>query len=57
MIAVSREDFDRLKRAKLIKDGKSDRNFRITSAKKKSDRKKYYVVESRSILVFLGLAK
>ena len=57
MITINRDDFERLRKAKLIKDGKNDKNYRITSAKKKSDRKKYYVVESRPILIFLGLTK
>lgn len=54
MIQISREQFDALREANLIKFG-MDKNYRITGNKKKSNRKKYYVVEMRNILNFLGL--
>ena len=54
MIQVSREQFDRLRNAGLIKFG-YDKNYNITSKKKKSNRKKYYVVESFPILKYLGM--
>lgn len=57
MIIVNQDDFERLEKAKLIKHGRNEKNFRITSQKKKSNRKKYYVAETRQILLFLGLAK
>ena len=57
MIIVNQDEFERLEKAKLIKHGKSEKNFRITSQKKKSHRKKYYVTETRQILLFLGLVK
>lgn len=54
MIQITREQFDALRDANLIKFG-MDKNYRITGNKKKSNRKKYYVVEMRNILNFLGL--
>lgn len=54
MIQISREQFDALREANLIKFG-MDKNYRITGNKKKSNRKKYYVVEVRNILNFLGI--
>lgn len=54
LIQISREQFDALREANLIKFG-MDKNYRITGNKKKSNRKKYYVVEMRNILNFLGL--
>ena len=54
MIQISREQFDALREANLIKFG-MDKNYRITGNKKKSNRKKYYVVEMRNILSFLGI--
>ena len=53
-IEFSREQFDALREANLIKFG-MDKNYRITGNKKKSNRKKYYVVEMRNILSFLGI--
>ena len=54
MVQISREQFDALREANLIKFG-TDKNYRITGNKKKSNRKKYYVVEMRNIMKFLGL--
>ena len=54
LIQISREQFDALREANLIKFG-MDKNYRITGNKKKSNRKKYYVVEMRNILSFLGI--
>ena len=54
LIQISREQFDALREANLIKFG-MDKNYRITGNKKKSNRKKYYVVEMRNILAFLGI--
>ena len=54
MVQISREQFDALREANLIKFG-MDKNYRITGNKKKSNRKKYYVVEMRNILSFLGI--
>lgn len=57
MISVSREDFERLVKANLIDFSKMNKNYAITSAKKKSRRKRYFVVETRKILNFLGVRK
>lgn len=54
MVQITREQFDALREANLIKFG-MDKNYRITGNKKKSNRKKYYVVEMRNILNFLGI--
>ena len=54
LIQISREQFDALREANLIKFG-MDKNYQITGNKKKSNRKKYYVVEMRNILSFLGI--
>ena len=54
LIQISREQFDALREANLIKFG-MDKNYRITGNKKKINRKKYYVVEMRNILSFLGI--
>ena len=54
LIQISREQFDALREANLIKFG-MDKNYRITGNKKKSNRKKYYVVQMRNILSFLGI--
>lgn len=54
LIQISREQFDALREANLIRFG-MDKNYRITGNKKKSNRKKYYVVEMRNILSFLGI--
>lgn len=57
LILVSREQFDRLRRANLINFSKYERNFTIVNRQKKGKRKKYYVVESKKILNFLGIKK
>lgn len=57
MIPVSRDEFDRLSKAKLIDYNKVDRNFRIVNKNKSGKRKKYYVVETKKILNFLGRNK
>lgn len=57
MIPVLREEFERLSKAKLIDYSKVDKNFRIVNKNKSSKRKKYYVVETKSILNFLGIKK
>lgn len=57
MIEVSREDFDRLRKANMIDFNKMDKNYRITGRKKSGNRKKYYVVEEKRILNFLGRQK
>lgn len=54
LVQITREQFDALREANLIKFG-MDKNYRITGNKKKSNRKKYYVVEMRNILNFLGI--
>jgi hypothetical protein len=54
LIAVKREDFERLVKAGLINFSKMGRNYRIVNSKKKSKRKKYFVVENRKILNFLS---
>lgn len=54
MKQISREQFDKLKEAKLLKYG-NDKNFQITSRKKKSHRKKYYIAETKQILTFLEM--
>lgn len=54
MKQISREQFDKLKEAKLLKYG-NDKNFQITSRKKKSRRKKYYIAETKQILTFLEM--
>lgn len=54
MIQISRKQFDGLREAGLIKFG-YDKNYNIASRKKKSNRKKYYVIESFPILKYLGL--
>ena len=52
MKQISREQFDKLREAHLIKYG-LDKNYQITSRKKKSHRKKYYVTEEWNIIKFL----
>lgn len=52
MKQISREQFDKLKEAHLVKYG-LDKNYQITSRKKKSHRKKYYITETKQILTFL----
>lgn len=57
MISVRREDFERLSKAGLIDYSKVNKNYAIVNAKKKSKRKKYFVVETKKILNFLGIKK
>lgn len=57
MISISREEFDRLDKAGLINYSKANKNFAIVNRNKKGKRKKYYVVEMKNILNFLGRKK
>lgn len=57
MILVQKEDFERLTKAGLINFSKMEKNYAIVNAKKKSKRKKYFVVETRKVLNFLGIEK
>lgn len=52
MKQISKEQFNKLKEAGLIRYG-MNKNYQITSKKKKSRRKKYYVAEAKPILLFL----
>lgn len=54
MIEVKKIDFDRLKKAGLIKEEQYNRNYAVVNKKKKSSKKKYFVVEEKAILEFLG---
>lgn len=59
MIRIDREDFDKLRKAGLIKFKKhnSSPNFYICNKDHKGKSKTYYVVEEFKILKFLGLIK
>ena len=57
MILVQKEDFERLTKAGLINFSKMEKNYAIVNARKKSKRKKYFVVETRKVLNFLGIEK
>lgn len=57
MISVRREDFERLSKAGLINYSKANKNYAIVNIRKKSKRKKYFVVETKKILNFLGIKK
>lgn len=57
MISIKKEDFERLVKANLINFSKANKNYAIVNAKKKSKRKKYFVVESKKILNFLGVSR
>lgn len=57
MKQITKEEFERLKKANLLDHTKENKNYYITSQKKKSKRHKYYVVESKKILKFLGIQK
>ena len=57
LILVQKEDFERLVKAGLINFSKMEKNYAIVNAKKKSKRKKYFVVETRKILNFLSVDK
>lgn len=52
MIQVSRNEFDMLREANLIRFG-LNKNYRITNKTKSGSRKKYYVVEERQIMKYL----
>ena len=56
MIRIDREDFDRLRKAGLIKfkTTSSSPNFYICNKEHKGKSKTYYVVEDFKILRFLG---
>lgn len=55
MIQVQKEEFDRLRKAGLIRDTIYDRNYTIINRGKKSSHKKYFVMEEKKIMTFLGL--
>ena len=57
MIEVKKIDFERLKRAGLIKENAWNqwKNYAVVNKKKRSARKKYFVVEEKAIIEFLGL--
>lgn len=57
LISIKKEDFERLVKANLINFSKANKNYAIVNAKKKSKRKKYFVVESKKILNFLGVSR
>lgn len=57
LILISKEEFERLVKANLINFSKMEKNYAIVNAKKKSKRKKYFVVETKKILNFLGIRK
>lgn len=54
LIKVSKEEFERLEKAKLIDHSEMNKNYTILNRHKDSKRKKYYVEASRSILNFLN---
>lgn len=53
MVQIPKRDFEALKEAGLIKFAKSEKNFQVTSRQKSKGAKKYYVVESKKIMLFL----
>lgn len=55
MIQISKEQFDKLAKAKLLDYSKANKNFTVVNRNKKSKRKKYYVTALRSILSFLDI--
>ena len=59
MIKINRDDFDRLRKAGLIKfkTHNSSPNFYICNKEHKGRSKTYYVVEEYPILKFLGRVK
>jgi hypothetical protein len=57
LISVRKDEFERLVKADLINFSKVDKNYAIVNAKKKSKRKKYFVVETKKILNFLGIKR
>lgn len=54
MRQVTREEFQALMDAKLLHSCPMNKNYKVVNRKKKSKRKKYFVVEERKILEFLG---
>ena len=57
MKEITKDQFDSLRKANLLDHTKANKNYYITSQKKKSKRHKYYVVETKKILNFLGIKK
>lgn len=55
LVLVSKEQYESLKKAGLINYSKARRNFRQTGRGKPAKRRKFYVVESKKILQFLGI--
>ena len=55
LIEVKRIDFEKLKKAGLIKEEQYNKNYAVVNKKKKSSKKKYFVVEEKAILEFLGI--
>lgn len=56
MLLVQQDEFTKLKKAGLIREGKYDKNYRIVNKGKKSSHKKYFVMEESKILIFLGIS-
>lgn len=54
MILVDRVDFENLVKEGILDVNDKDRKFRITNKNKKGSRKKYYVIENKKVLTFLG---
>ena len=54
MKQVTREEFQALMEAKLLHSRPMNKNYKVVNRKKKSKRKKYFVVEEHKILEFLG---
>lgn len=54
---ITKEQFESLEKANLLIHTKFNKNYYITSQKKKSKRHKYYIVETKKILNFLGIKK
>ena len=57
LILITRDQFERLEKAKLIKHDAMNKNYCIVNKRKKSKRKKYFVEENFKILNFLGISK
>jgi uncharacterized protein YqgQ len=55
LIEVKKIDFEKLKKAGLIKEERYNKNYAVVNKKKKSSKKKYFVVEEKAILEFLGI--
>ena len=56
MRRIEKEDFERLRKANLLRD-LPEKNYMVTNKNKKSSRKKYFIVEEKKLLAFLGLLK